>query len=70
MSGQYSKSINDIPKPDIAISMGCGVRCPYIVRAFDDDWGLEDPTGKADEEYITVITEIRKHLKQLMLSGW
>ena len=25
---QYSKTIDAIPAPDIAISMGCGVRCP------------------------------------------
>jgi arsenate reductase len=43
--------------------MGCGVKCPYIGRAFDDGWGLEDPTGKPDSEYLKVIAEIRRHLK-------
>ena len=42
---QYSKLISDIPAPDIAISMGCNVGCPFIGRAFDVNWGLEDPTG-------------------------
>jgi arsenate reductase len=65
MSGQYSKTIKDIPEPDIAISMGCGVGCPYIGRAFDDNWGLEDPTGKSDEEYLKVINEINEHLSRL-----
>ncbi len=55
---QYSKTIDKIPSPDIAISMGCGVKCPFIGRAFDDDWGLPDPTGKDDEEFIRVIKEI------------
>ena len=64
MSEQYSKSVKDIPEPDIAISMGCGVGCPYIGRAFDDDWGLEDPTGKSDEEYRKVIVCIQEHLKR------
>lgn len=27
---QYSKLISAIPKPDIAISMGCNVSCPFI----------------------------------------
>jgi arsenate reductase len=44
--------------------MGCEVRCPYIGRAFDDNWGLEDPTGKPDEEYLKVIREIQNHLKK------
>lgn len=36
---QYSKLISDIPEPDIAISMGCNVDCPFIGRPFDDNWG-------------------------------
>ena len=27
---QYSKLVCDIPTPDILISMGCNVDCPYI----------------------------------------
>ena len=38
--GQYSKLIDEIPVPDIAISMGCNVGCPFIERPFDDNWGL------------------------------
>lgn len=44
--GQYSKLIDEIPVPDIAISMGCNVGCPFIERPFDDNWGLEDPTER------------------------
>ena len=57
---QYSKLITDIPNPDVAISMGCNVGCPFIGRAFDDNWGLEDPTGKSDEEFKIIISEIEK----------
>lgn len=59
---QYSKLISDIPEPDIAISMGCNVGCPFIGRAFDDNWGLEDPTGKSDEEFRKVISQIEKKI--------
>ena len=55
---QYSKLVCDIPTPDILISMGCNVECPYIGMPFDDDWGLDDPTGKSEEEYIKVIKKI------------
>ena len=47
---QYSKMIDDIQKPDLAISMGCNEGCPFIGRAFDDNWELDDPTGKSDAE--------------------
>jgi arsenate reductase len=62
---QYSKLTSDIPQPDIAISMGCNVACPYVSRPFDDDWGLEDPTGKADEEFKSVIKNIEARILQL-----
>ena len=59
---QYSKLLEDIPAPDIAISMGCNVSCPFIGRDFDENWGLEDPTGKSDEEFIKVIREIERRI--------
>ena len=62
---QYSKLISEIPEPDIAISMGCNVGCPFIGRPFDDNWGLEDPTGKSDEEFKIVIREIESKVLQL-----
>lgn len=62
---QYSKTIADIPSPDIAISMGCNVGCPFIGRAFDDNWELEDPTGKTDEDFKVIISEIESRIEQL-----
>lgn len=62
---QYSKLISDIPAPDVAISMGCDVGCPYIGREFDDNWGLPDPTGQNREGFIQVIEEIAHKVKIL-----
>ena len=62
---QHSKLISEIPNPDIAISMGCNVGCPFVGRPFDDDWGLEDPTGKSDEEFKKTIKEIERRILQL-----
>ena len=62
---QYSKLISEIPKPDIAISMGCNVCCPFIGRSFDDNWGLDDPTGKSDEEFEIVIKEMERKIIEL-----
>ena len=63
---QYSKTTNDIPTPDIAVSMGCEVTCPYISKSFDDNWQLPDPTGQSDEVFIQVIKQIEKNI--LLLS--
>lgn len=62
---QYSKLIEEIPSPDIAVSMGCNVGCPFIGRAFDDNWELEDPTGKSDEEFRRVISKIEENIFKL-----
>ena len=63
--GQHSKLISDIPEVDIAISMGCNVGCPYVGRDFDDNWGLDDPTGKSDEAFRSVIKIIEEKILEL-----
>ena len=63
--GQHSKLIEEIPEVDMAISMGCNVGCPFIGRTFDDNWGLEDPTGKSDDAFKAVIREIEKRILEL-----
>lgn len=39
---QYGKTYEKIPAPDIAISMGYGIGCPFIGRVFDNNWGLPE----------------------------
>ena len=60
---QYSKTIDKIPSPDIAISMGCDVGCPFIGRAFDDDWGIQDPTGRSDDFFKKIIKKIEDRVR-------
>ena len=62
---QYPKLINDIPEVDLLISMGCNVGCPYVGKEFDDNWQLDDPTGKDDQEFIKVIHEIEEKILKL-----
>ena len=65
---QYPKRITEIPNPDIVISMGCNVGCPFIGRAFDDNWELEDPTGKSDEDFKRIIKKIEEKVFMLKTS--
>lgn len=62
---QFSKLISDIPKPDIVITMGCNVNCPYLTCRHREDWGLEDPSGKRDEEFINTAKLIEKKILDL-----
>ncbi len=62
---QFSKTIDKIPTPDVVISMGCDVGCPFIGRAFDDNWGLEDPTGQTDDKFKQIIKQIETKILAL-----
>ena len=62
---QKSKLLSDIPEIDIAIKMGCNVVCPYLKAKHTEDWGLEDPTGKSDEEFIKIAKTIEAKVKDL-----
>lgn len=65
MKNQYSKLIENIPSPDIVITMGCNVKCPYLPCKHREDWGLDDPTGKSDDEFINVIKTIENKILDL-----
>jgi len=62
---QKSKILKDIPKVDIVIKMGCNVVCPFLPASHQEDWGLEDPSGKSDEEFIKVTKIIEEKIKDL-----
>ncbi|MDD3122366.1 MAG: hypothetical protein PHC62_02495, partial [Candidatus Izemoplasmatales bacterium] len=53
------------PPIDIVITMGCNVECPFIPSTFREDWGLKDPTGKSDEEFMDIIHQIQSNLYSL-----
>ncbi|MBX4258323.1 arsenate reductase ArsC [Clostridium estertheticum] len=61
----FSKLIDDIPEADIVIKMGCNVVCPIMAHRHEEDWGLDDPTGKSDEEFIKIAKKIEEKVKDL-----
>ena len=62
---QHSKLLSDIPAADVVITMGCNVQCPFLPCSYREDWGLEDPTGKSDEEFLETIQMIEEKILQL-----
>ena len=60
---QHSKLLSDIPQVDIVITMGCNVQCPFLPCEYREDWGLDDPTGKDDDEFLKIIKEIDTKIK-------
>ena len=64
---QHSKSLEELPEIDILITMGCNVSCPVLDYDYiSEDWGLDDPSGKSDDEFKKVIDEIDFKVKDLI----
>lgn len=61
---QRPKLLEDIPPVDVVITMGCNVTCPFLPCKRREDWGLDDPTGKSDEEFISLIRKIEENVKK------
>lgn len=62
---QRSKLLSDIPPVDVVVTMGCNVNCPYLPCKHREYWGLEDPTGNADEVFVEVIKSIEQKIFEL-----
>jgi arsenate reductase len=62
---QKSKLLEDIPEVDIVVKMGCNVVCPFLPSRHEEDWGLDDPSGKSDEEFIKTAKTIEEKVKDL-----
>ena len=69
---QKSKLLSDIPAVDIVVTMGCNVNCPNLPCKHREDWGLSDPSGKSEEEFIKTAKKIEEKvldLKKRILEG-
>ncbi|MGX5376879.1 arsenate reductase/protein-tyrosine-phosphatase family protein [Ligilactobacillus sp. LYQ135] len=62
---QYPKKLGELPSIDVVITMGCGVKCPFIPCKKRIEWNIEDPNGKSDSVFIKVIEEIQSKVKNL-----
>ncbi len=63
--GQRSKLLTELPPVDIVITMGCNVSCPNLPCKWREDWGLEDPTGKPDSDFLETMKSIEEKILQL-----
>ena len=62
---QHSKLLDEIGDIDILIKMGCNIICPFLPNQYEEDWGLDDPSGKSDEEFKKTIDIIEENIKSL-----
>lgn len=63
---QKPKLTDDLPEEvDVVVTMGCNVVCPFIPAKHQEDWGLDDPSGKSDEEFHRIIDLIEERIGML-----
>lgn len=62
---QRSKLLEEIPPLDVVITMGCNVDCPFLPCRHREDWGLDDPSGKRDEEFKKIMDQIDINIRDL-----
>ena len=60
VEGQHSKLLSDLPPVDVVVTMGCNVQCPVLPCKWKEDWGLDDPTGQADQVFMETIRRIEE----------
>ena len=67
ISDQYPKLLEDIPiEIDVLITMGCGAACPFLINSHEEDWRIEDPSGKSIEEFRKARDIIEAKVKDLI----
>ena len=64
---QRSKLLSELPPVDVVVTMGCNVDCPNLPCKRREDWGLDDPTGKGDVDFIATIQRIYVNIEELKL---
>ena len=63
--GQRSKLLNELPPVDVVVTMGCNVQCPNLPCSWREDWGLDDPSGKSDAEFLKTMRRIEEKVLDL-----
>lgn len=64
---QKPKLMDELPKIDYLITMGCNVTCPFLPYEYEsEDWGLDDPTGKGRDEFVKTIDTIEKKVREFI----
>jgi arsenate reductase (thioredoxin) len=65
LSRHSSKSLNDLPDLpfDVAVTMGCGDKCPNLKATRREDWNIADPKNMSQEQF----TEARDLIQSKVL---
>ena len=59
---QHSKPLSELPPVDVVVTMGCGVQCPALPCAHQQD-GPEYPTGRGEEAFLSIMKQIEEKVR-------
>lgn len=62
---QRPKLLSELPPAGIVVTMGCGAQCPYLPCKHREDWGLDDPTGRPEEDFIRTAKTVEEKIDDL-----
>ena len=70
LSTHESKGLYDFngKEVDVAITMGCGDECPFVVAQQRADWQIPDPRDMTPKEFREVRDLIETKVKELLQS--
>jgi arsenate reductase len=55
----------------LLVTMGCGEACPYVPGLRRQDWALDDPKGRDQDEVRRIRDDIRARVEKLVSEhGW
>jgi len=55
----------------LLVTMGCGEACPYVPGLRREDWSLDDPQGRDEDEVRRIRDDIRVRVERLVSEyGW
>ena len=70
MSGQYPKSIDDLPEIefDYAVTLGCGDETPVVKARMMFDWDIPETRGMSVSDIRSVRDTIRDRVERLLVA--
>jgi len=68
-SGEVPKLLTaeTIAASDVAVTLGCGEKCPYVPGVKYVDWPVDDPKGQDDATVRRIIAELDDRVRDLLV---
>jgi arsenate reductase len=68
-SAEHPKMLtrDTVAASDLAITLGCGEECPYVLGVVYRDWPVDDPGGQDEATVRRIIAELDTRVRDLLV---